>query len=54
VEAGEPFYDAPVVPEFDEDPPVLRPMEKGVTEHRRWCRQFYSYVDETHPGLSDG
>jgi nitrite reductase/ring-hydroxylating ferredoxin subunit len=36
------------------DPPVLRPMEKGVTEHRRWCRQFYSYVDETHPGLSDG
>ena len=34
------------------DPPVLRPMEKGVTEHRRWCRQFYSYVDETHPGLS--
>jgi len=44
----------PVDPEFDEDPPVLRPMEKGVTEHRRWCRQFYSYVDETHPGLSDG
>jgi nitrite reductase/ring-hydroxylating ferredoxin subunit len=33
------------------DPPVLRPMERGVTEHRRWCRQFYSYVDETHPGL---
>ena len=33
------------------DPPVLRPMEKAVTEHRRWCRQFYSYVDETHPGL---
>jgi phenylpropionate dioxygenase-like ring-hydroxylating dioxygenase large terminal subunit len=33
------------------DPPVLRAMEKGVTDHRRWCRQFYSYVDETHPGL---
>jgi len=36
-----------------QDPPVLRPMEKGVIEHRRWCRQFYSYVDETHPGLSE-
>jgi nitrite reductase/ring-hydroxylating ferredoxin subunit len=35
------------------DPPVLRPMEKAVTEQRRWCRQFYSYVDETHPGLVD-
>ncbi|OHV65413.1 (2Fe-2S)-binding protein [Pseudofrankia sp. BMG5.36] len=27
------------------DPPVLRPSEKGVTEHRRWCEQFYSYPD---------
>jgi nitrite reductase/ring-hydroxylating ferredoxin subunit len=34
------------------DPPVLRPMEKGVIEHRRWCRRFYSYVDESHPGLA--
>jgi phenylpropionate dioxygenase-like ring-hydroxylating dioxygenase large terminal subunit len=34
------------------DPPVLRQLEKGVTEHRRWCRQFYSYVDETHPGFA--
>jgi phenylpropionate dioxygenase-like ring-hydroxylating dioxygenase large terminal subunit len=34
------------------DPPVLRPMEKAVTEHRRWSRQFYSYIDETHPGLA--
>jgi nitrite reductase/ring-hydroxylating ferredoxin subunit len=34
------------------DPPTLRPMEKTVTEYRRWARQFYSYVDETHPGLS--
>ena len=34
------------------DPPVLRPMEKAVTEYRRWARQFYSYVDETHPGLA--
>jgi hypothetical protein len=30
---------------------VLRPMEKAITETRRWCRQFYSYIDETHPGL---
>ena len=34
------------------DPPVLRTMEKAVIEHRRWCRQFYSFVDETHPGLN--
>jgi phenylpropionate dioxygenase-like ring-hydroxylating dioxygenase large terminal subunit len=34
------------------DPPVLRPMEKSVTEYRRWARQFYSWVDETHPGLA--
>lgn len=27
------------------DPPVLRPSEKGISEHRRWCQQFYS-----HPG----
>lgn len=25
-----------------QDPPLLRPMEKAITEHRRWCRQFYS------------
>jgi hypothetical protein len=24
------------------EPPVLRPGEKEVSEHRRWCRQFYS------------
>lgn len=33
------------------NPPVLRPMEKAITETRRWCRQFYSYIDEDHPGL---
>jgi nitrite reductase/ring-hydroxylating ferredoxin subunit len=27
------------------DPPVLRPSERGITEHRRWCEQFYSYPD---------
>jgi phenylpropionate dioxygenase-like ring-hydroxylating dioxygenase large terminal subunit len=26
-----------------QDPPLLRPMEKAITEHRRWCVQFYSY-----------
>jgi phenylpropionate dioxygenase-like ring-hydroxylating dioxygenase large terminal subunit len=24
------------------EPPVLRPEEKDISEHRRWCRQFYS------------
>ncbi len=28
-----------------QDPPVLRPMEKAITEYRRWCRQFYSGYD---------
>ncbi len=26
-----------------QDPPLLRPMEKAVAEHRRWSAQFYSY-----------
>ncbi|GAB2842761.1 Rieske 2Fe-2S domain-containing protein [Actinocorallia aurea] len=29
------------------DPPVLRPMEKDIAEHRRWSRQFYSQPDHT-------
>ncbi|CAO5239477.1 3-ketosteroid 9alpha-monooxygenase subunit A [Frankia sp. AgKG'84/4] len=29
------------------DPPVLRPSEKGITEHRRWCQQFYSWPADT-------
>jgi phenylpropionate dioxygenase-like ring-hydroxylating dioxygenase large terminal subunit len=28
------------------EPPVLRPSEKDVSEHRRWARQFYSEVPE--------
>ncbi|WP_198653666.1 Rieske 2Fe-2S domain-containing protein [Actinocorallia populi] len=28
------------------EPPVLRPSEKDVSEHRRWCRQFYSLPRE--------
>ena len=28
------------------EPPVLRPREKDVSEHRRWCRQFYSFPEE--------
>jgi phenylpropionate dioxygenase-like ring-hydroxylating dioxygenase large terminal subunit len=24
------------------DPPILRPEERDVSEHRRWCGQFYS------------
>lgn len=28
------------------EPPVLRPSEKDVSEHRRWSRQFYSLDDE--------
>ena len=29
------------------DPPVLRPSEKDVIEHRRWARQFYSVPPES-------
>ncbi len=29
-----------------QDPPILRPEEKDVSEHRRWCRQFYSFPAE--------
>jgi nitrite reductase/ring-hydroxylating ferredoxin subunit len=28
------------------DPPVLRPSERDVSEHRRWSRQFYSLSPE--------
>ena len=31
-----------------QEPPVLRPGEKDIGEHRRWCRQFYS-VKEIAP-----
>jgi hypothetical protein len=28
------------------EPPVLRPSEKDVSEHRRWSRQFYCMPEE--------
>jgi phenylpropionate dioxygenase-like ring-hydroxylating dioxygenase large terminal subunit len=31
-----------------QEPPVLRPSEKDVSEHRRWCRQFYSSPPDPH------
>src|SRR5579864_3503475 len=31
-----------------QEPPVLRPSERDVSEHRRWCRQFYSPPNPHH------
>jgi nitrite reductase/ring-hydroxylating ferredoxin subunit len=35
------------------DHPVLRSMEKDISEHRRWSRQFYSFPQETE-AVPDG